>query len=61
MMYWLIIFLFDGDTGEFLLRHELAVKNREVCEQVREDYTVREGFIAYKTCVSDEQLKQYKR
>lgn len=55
MMYWLIVFFFDPSNGELLLRHEIAVKNQAVCEQIRKDYTAPKGFRIQKFCVSDKE------
>lgn len=60
MMYWLLVFLFDSNTGEYLVRHEIAVKDRKVCEQVLKDYEVPKGFTARKICLSDGQLNKIK-
>ena len=53
MMYWLIVFFFDPTNGDILLRHEIAVKNKAVCEQVKKDYRAPKGFQIQKFCVSD--------
>lgn len=53
MMYWLIVFFFDPTNGDLLLRHEVAVKNKAVCEQVMKDYRAPKGFQIQKFCVSD--------
>lgn len=60
MMYWLLVFLFDGTSGEYLLRHEIAVKDRIVCEQALKDYSAPKGFTARKICLSDGQLNKIK-
>jgi len=52
-MYWLIVFFFDPTNGDILLRHEIAVKNKAVCEQVKKDYRAPQGFQIQKFCVSD--------
>lgn len=54
MIYWLIVFFFDPTSGELLLRHEIAVKNKAVCEQVMKDYHAPRGFQIQKFCVSDQ-------
>lgn len=53
MMYWLVVFFFDPTNGELLLRHELAVKNKAVCEEVKKDFRAPKGFQIQKFCVSD--------
>ena len=53
MPFWLIIFIFDAKSGEFLVKDEYLFRDRIVCESALKDYPkLPKELVAKKLCVS---------